>query len=509
MIQLSNLQSMTPETPAKTVGAGAIDGGFADLLAGELEGDAAAGGKTLPVALPVGGKTLPGALPGSVAIGSLNDLPTVPPVQAPAELQSAAAPDAAAIKTTAIDAIVIPSIRQAVGNPASTLADEAEPNTEAPRPETLPMVAAKAIASELKSRIRADRPAANEVAEKSAGSEVTEAGESETEDSAVVRPAMIAEGAASLLVAALAASPEQAEPVAANVALPDEQAAAEHNAEAVRPEAKRADSRMQTAFQTAVADQTNEAGENVAPKEGARQGMERDSSAQGDGARGQRGAPELRFELSRSSAERAATVSAGQANQIRMPLAAASQIVVPDAAAMSGQIADASALPGATNQSSTSFASQQGLRPHDFSTLVDRLVEARETARGGSVNIAVMHADFGEVSLRFRQDASGLSVSMSNNDPEFARAVSAASQADGTQMGDNSGQGTRRDDSMQNGNSSSRTGTGGDWGQSSGDANMNGGGRQQMQDDARGDQVAGQSRAAAGEERSGRDGIYA
>ena len=43
-----------------------------------------------------------------------------------------------------------------------------------------------------------------------------------------------------------------------------------------------------------------------------------------------------------------------------------------------------------------------------------------------SVTMAVRHAEFGAVQLRFQQDASGLSVAMASADPDFARAVSAA-----------------------------------------------------------------------------------
>ena len=65
-------------------------------------------------------------------------------------------------------------------------------------------------------------------------------------------------------------------------------------------------------------------------------------------------------------------------------------------------------------------------RPHDFTALVDRLVAAREAMQPQSVTMAVRHAEFGAVQLRFQQDASGLSVAMASADPDFARAVSAA-----------------------------------------------------------------------------------
>ncbi len=484
MIQLSNLLSMNPETPAKTVGAGAADSGFANVLSGELETDPAAGGKTLPGALPVRGKTLPVAF----SVANSPEAAGEPPVDAEATVN----PDEAAGKAAPIGPIVIPSIRLAAASQQPLMADQAdgEPKNEAPRAETLPLAAAKAIAVELKARVRPERPVMDESAEKPVDAEASDAEGAEVHagadaDALTLLPVIVAEV-----------------PVELPATLPA--------AEPVRPETDRGNARMQAPVQTVMSDQTAEARETMSAKDGARQGTERDSSAQGEGTRGQRGAPELRFELSRAGSDsRVDRAASASVNQLRMPLAAASQIVLPEAATISGQVADASGLPGATNTASASFASQQGMRPHDFATLVDRLVEARETARGGAVNVAVMHAEFGEVSLRFRQDAGGLSVSMSNSDPEFARAISAASQADGSQMGDNSGQGGRRDDGTQSGSTFSRAGTGGDWGQSSADANLNGGDRQNMRDDAGDDRIDGQMRVTADEDRSGRDGIYA
>lgn len=65
-------------------------------------------------------------------------------------------------------------------------------------------------------------------------------------------------------------------------------------------------------------------------------------------------------------------------------------------------------------------------RPHDFAALVDRLVAAREAVQPHSVSIALPHAEFGHVSLRFHRDEAGLSVSMASPDPDFARAASLA-----------------------------------------------------------------------------------
>jgi hypothetical protein len=85
------------------------------------------------------------------------------------------------------------------------------------------------------------------------------------------------------------------------------------------------------------------------------------------------------------------------------------------------------------------------LSSHDFATLVDRLVEAREAASPQTVHAAISHSEFGQVSLRFDQDASGLSVSMTSADPEFARAVQASAASAGSQTPSDNGSAPRQD----------------------------------------------------------------
>jgi nicotinate-nucleotide--dimethylbenzimidazole phosphoribosyltransferase len=84
-------------------------------------------------------------------------------------------------------------------------------------------------------------------------------------------------------------------------------------------------------------------------------------------------------------------------------------------------------------------------RAHDVSALVDRLVEAREAARGETLHIAVHNKDFGQVSLRFTQDSGGLTVAVANDDPDFARAVRTAIPAGEARDGNAASQGDRRD----------------------------------------------------------------
>jgi hypothetical protein len=81
---------------------------------------------------------------------------------------------------------------------------------------------------------------------------------------------------------------------------------------------------------------------------------------------------------------------------------------------------------------------------------VDRLVDARAAAMPEAVHAAISHRDFGQVSLRFNQDAGGLSVAMSSADPEFARAVQAsAASAQSQTTSDNGSNAARQDGSGQ------------------------------------------------------------
>ncbi|MET0587036.1 MAG: hypothetical protein ABWZ75_00810 [Novosphingobium sp.] len=103
------------------------------------------------------------------------------------------------------------------------------------------------------------------------------------------------------------------------------------------------------------------------------------------------------------------------------------------------QQAEVSAAPAATFQPVVTApqvsapAAAQRQAQHDFATLVDRLVEARDTAltvqTPQSVAAAVTHSDFGEVSIRFEHRGDALSVSLASADPDFTRAVQAAAPA--------------------------------------------------------------------------------
>ena len=63
---------------------------------------------------------------------------------------------------------------------------------------------------------------------------------------------------------------------------------------------------------------------------------------------------------------------------------------------------------------------------HEFTAMIDRLIEARDLAGAQPIAMTLRHEDFGTVSLNFRTADDGLTVTMASPDPEFARAVGAA-----------------------------------------------------------------------------------
>lgn len=110
-------------------------------------------------------------------------------------------------------------------------------------------------------------------------------------------------------------------------------------------------------------------------------------------------------------------------------------VAVPVAAPASAQVTAPTAMPAG----------------HDFAQLIDRLVAARESTQPQAATLALAHADFGRVELRFASDSTGLSVALASADPDFARAVQAAvppatasadsNAAQGRQQGQHSAQG--------------------------------------------------------------------
>ena len=130
------------------------------------------------------------------------------------------------------------------------------------------------------------------------------------------------------------------------------------------------------------------------------------------------------------------------------PLAAPPErLGVPDNAALAPP-----AQTAAVTAAATSAAAAHSPAPHDFAALVDRLVEARQAAQttlsSQTVHAAVNHAEFGQVSLQFQQDAAGLSVTLASGDPDLARAVQAAAPANqpGTGFGSSDSAAAQRQD---------------------------------------------------------------
>ena len=124
------------------------------------------------------------------------------------------------------------------------------------------------------------------------------------------------------------------------------------------------------------------------------------------------------------------TVPAGTADTL------ADDTAAPAATALPGMAQPAAAMDTSASAIGAGAATTAPAgAPHDFSTLVDRLIEARDAARPGGVDVAVNHAEFGKVSLHFRHDETGLSVSVASADPDFARAVQAAVPAPAASAG--------------------------------------------------------------------------
>ena len=101
----------------------------------------------------------------------------------------------------------------------------------------------------------------------------------------------------------------------------------------------------------------------------------------------------------------------------------------PAAQSLTGPDTFAAALPplatGAASPVSASPVSAP--QPHDFAALIERLVDARQTVQATlasqTIQATFEHPEFGRLSLQFRQDPSGLTVSFANPEPDLARAV--------------------------------------------------------------------------------------
>lgn len=156
--------------------------------------------------------------------------------------------------------------------------------------------------------------------------------------------------------------------------------------------------------------------------------------------------------------------------------------------------------PAAAAPGSVVAASRAVEQPHDFATLVDRLIEARDSALPATVHAAINHAEFGSVSLKFEHDDAGLTVGLSSPDPEFARAVQAAAPADR--------QGVAQEGGSSAGFSALRQDTLSQSGGGAQPQSRNAGSNERQAGDARlrqGDRTSGQSES----DKPRRDGIFA
>lgn len=165
-------------------------------------------------------------------------------------------------------------------------------------------------------------------------------------------------------------------------------------------------------------------------------------------------------------------------------------------------------------------AAQASVRPApqrvDVATLVDTIARARDDAASlAPVAVALTHAEFGKVSLRFRNEDDGLAVSMSSADPGFAPAVAAAGQAAATadmrqqqQQGTSPQQDGPRTDAQGRSNDARADMNSASGGSASGQAASNGG---QRQDGARTTSTPSQrgNARSSGESPQPRDGIFA
>lgn len=204
--------------------------------------------------------------------------------------------------------------------------------------------------------------------------------------------------------------------------------------------------------------------------------------------------PQLRGELALDAVKDAKAPAAGEQIARRTTLAASLALNT----TFQPVAVDGAVMPVSDAKPTFAASPAQAVRPHEFSALVDRLVEAREAARPANANLTVNHADFGQVSVRFAQDNGNLSVALTSNDPGFIPAVNAAVAADASGNGDANFQGNRREDGGQPAARTAADSNGGE----------RGAGRGSSERAARENDIQPQLRTAR-EEQAARGGIFA
>lgn len=402
MIQLSTLPALTPELPQKSAEVGASAGAFAALLADGAEAGLPESGKILPV----GGKTLPAVLPvaGEDAETATRQAPENPAQAAvrPAIVQIMVA--ASVVRTRAVAHAPQPE------QPADA-AEVPKDDAEMPEVQVETLVLTIAESPEL----------------------VAALPEVPHEQPMMALPLDFAPAAA--LTAAM--DQAEAETKASTEGAP-RHAPAYPATLVLGREAGRAEASAAQIVQ--IADAKGAAAVAVPSVE---QSTSQDNE-RADTRQRSRGEHEVRFELASDGKKTAGTEpSAPRLQQMAQAISAAA----PEAAiAQSGDTQ--SALPSA-KAGFDALGQQNALRPHDLIVLVDRLVEARESARSATAGITLTHSDFGKVEVNFSHENGNLTVSLANNDPEFVRTVNAAVATDSQANGDATFQGGRREEGGQ------------------------------------------------------------
>lgn len=91
----------------------------------------------------------------------------------------------------------------------------------------------------------------------------------------------------------------------------------------------------------------------------------------------------------------------------------------------------AAAPPGSSAQAApTAGPASTPVQASDLTQVVEAIARARAEARPETAQLTVRHAEFGPVSLRFEQGGGDLTVALSSPDPDFTRAVSAATASE-------------------------------------------------------------------------------
>lgn len=399
MIQLSTLPALTPELPQKSAEVGASAGAFAALLADGAEAGLPESGKILPV----GGKTLPAVLPVAGEDAEIT-APQAPEIPAQAAVRPA-------IAQIIVAASVVRTRAVAHAPQPAKAAEVHEDDAEMPEVQVETLILTIAESPEL----------------------VAALPEVPHEQPMMALPLDFAPAAALTAAMDQAEAETKASTEGAPRHAPAYPATLVPGREAGRAEAS-------AAQMVQIADAKGAAAVAVPSVE---QSTSQDNE-RADTRQRSRGEHEVRFELASDGKKAAGT----EPSAPRLPqMAQAISAAAPETAiAQSGDTQGA--LPSA-KAGFDALGQQNALRPHDLTVLVDRLVEARESARSATAGITLTHSDFGKVEVNFSHENGNLTVSLANNDPEFVRTVNAAVATDSQANGDATFQGGRREEGGQ------------------------------------------------------------